>query len=255
MSTLPHNIPSDKDAYGHAMYDWYMSKGRRGNEVIEREDGWIGVSSGPEIYFTEYAEWPSYLRHAVNFATGRVLDIGAGAGRHALYLQGKGLEVTAIDNSPLAVEVMKKRGVRDARFLGIEEIETFAPETFTTVLMLGNNLGLLGGQNAGRELLKKIHTATSEDAFIIAESRDPKAFTDPEHTAYYEENVKRGKLPGQFTARMRYRNYISDWFDYLYISEADLDILLEGSGWRVAQVLQSEDSTGMYAVILQKLPL
>jgi SAM-dependent methyltransferase len=89
------------DAYGRLIYDHWQ--GKEAIEIVEREDGFISVSGGPVVYFSAYTDWPAYEQEAMAYARGRVLDIGCGAGRHALYLQEQGLVVTGIDNSPVAV--------------------------------------------------------------------------------------------------------------------------------------------------------
>lgn len=58
-------------------------------------------------------------RTALQLATGKILDVGAGSGCHALALQEMDKEVCAIDISPLSVEVMKQRGVNDARLVNL----------------------------------------------------------------------------------------------------------------------------------------
>ena len=103
-------LKEHEDAYGRQMLDYYTTG--QGIPIIERDDGYINASS-PGILFMEYAEWPVIEQQAMDFVRGRVLDIGCGPGRHALYLQEKGHEVVGIDNSPLAIEVAKKRGLRD----------------------------------------------------------------------------------------------------------------------------------------------
>jgi SAM-dependent methyltransferase len=40
---------------------------------------------------------------------GRALDIACGAGRHALWLAGHGWQVTAVDSSVAAIEILQKR--------------------------------------------------------------------------------------------------------------------------------------------------
>lgn len=47
--------------------------------------------------------------------TGRVLDVAMGTGRHALFLAGRGYEVTGVDISPVAVQ----RCLEEARRLGV----------------------------------------------------------------------------------------------------------------------------------------
>ena len=75
-----------RDAYGHALWDYLHRKGR-GYEVVEREDGYVDISGGQGMYLAHYPNWPARHRQAMRYARGRILDVGCGAGRHALYLQ------------------------------------------------------------------------------------------------------------------------------------------------------------------------
>ncbi|MEM3875283.1 MAG: class I SAM-dependent methyltransferase [Candidatus Bathyarchaeia archaeon] len=72
--------------------------------------------------------------------------MGCGAGRHSIYLQNNGLDVTGIDISPLAIKICRLRGLRKAEVMSVEEID-FEPNSFDTVIMSGNNFGLLGGSS------------------------------------------------------------------------------------------------------------
>lgn len=107
-----------QDAYGLELDDYAQGKGNI--EIVERDDGFVDASPLPVIYFSPHVEWSWHQQEALKLARGRVLDIGCGAGRHALYLQGQGHEVVGIDLSPLAIEVCKRRGLRDARVLSID---------------------------------------------------------------------------------------------------------------------------------------
>ncbi|HNS43587.1 MAG TPA: SAM-dependent methyltransferase, partial [Taishania sp.] len=52
----------------------------------------------PSAYlFRSYKEMPNLEKVALRHCSGNVLDIGAGAGCHAKYLQSKGLNVTALE--------------------------------------------------------------------------------------------------------------------------------------------------------------
>jgi len=94
-------IDAQNDAFGREIWDHY--RGIPAFEIVERDDGFITPGTGPQLYFREFKDWESHEKKAIAKVRGRVLDIGCGAGRQALYLQSKGFEVTAIDNSPLAV--------------------------------------------------------------------------------------------------------------------------------------------------------
>ena len=63
--------------------------------------------------FRTFKDMPHTEQRALEEAYGNVLDIGAGAGCHALELQQRGKSVKAIDISPLSCEVMEERGVKD----------------------------------------------------------------------------------------------------------------------------------------------
>src|SRR5262245_61701367 len=107
-----------EDAYGLAMYDFY--RGRAGAVLIERDDRYLDVESNLQLYFSDYTSWRPHEQAAIQHATGRVLDIGCGAGRHSLHLQTLGLDVLAIDVSPMAIKTCRLRGVRKAKVLSID---------------------------------------------------------------------------------------------------------------------------------------
>ncbi|MHC4915516.1 MAG: class I SAM-dependent methyltransferase, partial [Planctomycetota bacterium] len=127
-----------QDAYGHMIYDHLQ--GASVCEVIERDDGFVATSGGPPDYFAEFSDWQAQQRRAMKYVRGRVLDVGAGAGRCSLYLQKKGHDVLAMDLSPLAIRTCRLRGVKKARTLSITEVGRKLGE-FDTILMMGNNFG------------------------------------------------------------------------------------------------------------------
>lgn len=101
-----------KDAYGQEVWAFFLKKDSY--EVVERDDGFIGLSGSAPAYFAEFKDWLKIEKQAIKLAKGKILDIGAGAGRVSLYLQKNGHDVIAIDNSPLTIKVCKKRGVKHA---------------------------------------------------------------------------------------------------------------------------------------------
>ena len=105
-------LAAEEDAYGQLLLA--ALDRRPSEEVMERDDGLV-YDGDPSAYFAPYVEWPAAEREAVDEVRGRVLDVGCGAGRVVLHLQEQGHDVVAIDESPLAVDVARRRGVRDAR--------------------------------------------------------------------------------------------------------------------------------------------
>jgi SAM-dependent methyltransferase len=180
---------------------------------------------------------------------GRVLDVGAGAGRHSLAAQARGLEVVAIDVSPGAVEVCRSRGVRDVRLLPLAAVdESLGP--FDTVLMMCGNFGLVGSADEAPPILRRLHAMTSPTGRIVLDSVDPYVDADAADLAYEAQNRARGLMPGQVRIRIRYEERVNPWFDLLNLSASELVALAGASGWRVAEVV--EDEPPDYYAVLEK---
>jgi SAM-dependent methyltransferase len=235
----------EEDAVGQAMLAF--SEKRRSFEVIEREDGYVEVTN-TRMYFDDFEHWSKDERKAIGLAWGRVLDIGCGAGRHSLHLQGKGLDVVAIDRSPLAVKVAKLRGVKNARIMPLEDID-FEPNSFDTILMLGGNFALVGSPERARRLFRKLYRMTSADALVIAQAVDPYGADNPAQLEYYALNRKKGKLPGQWRVRIRFHQYVTRWFDLLHNSKKEMREILSGTKWRVREFIDSETGNPYVAII------
>ena len=186
----------------------------------------------------------------MRYVRGRVLDVGAGAGRVALHLQERGHDVVAIDISPGAIEVCRRRGVRDARVMRFEDVDP-SLGTIDTVVMFGNNFGLFGGPRKGATMLRRLHRLTSDRGRIVAESRGVYDTDDPDHLAYHERNRKRGRMAGQLRLRVRHRLMTTPWFDYLIVSQDEMRDLVAGTGWEVARFLPTE--SGIYAAVIDKV--
>ena len=237
-----------QDAYGQEVFAYWKNK--ESFEVVEREDGFIGLSGGATAYFADYKNWPPHQKRAMKHVHGKVLDIGCGAGRVALYLQKKGFDVTGIDNSPLAIRVCKERGLRNARIMSISNVKKFKPGSLDTILMFGNNFGLFGSFAKAKKLLRDFYKVTSDNAKIITESNDPYKTDNPVHLAYHAFNKARGRMPGQLKFRIRFQQYIGPWFDYLLVSRQEMKDIVDGTGWRISTFLDSGHSS--YIAIIEK---
>ena len=221
------------DAFGHLLLDHL--EGRPQREVVERDDGYVATSAVAG-YFEPVRRWSAAERRALRLARGPVLDVGCGPGRVALELQARGHEVVAIDVSPLAVEVARRRGVRDARVLGVSAVDEHLGR-FRTVVLFGNGFGLLGTPAKARRLLRRLLRVTTADARILAASTDVYATDDPLHRGFQERNRARGRMAGQLRIRVRHRYWATPWFDFLLVSpEEQAALALEG-GWRLARVV------------------
>ncbi|WP_123535739.1 class I SAM-dependent methyltransferase [Halosimplex salinum] len=243
----------ESDAYGAVIRDQYA--GDDVAEVIERDDGWIGPAAAAN-YFADPEEWPAFVTRAMDRVEGRVLDVGCGPGSHALYLQERGHDVTGIDVSPGAIEVARDRGVEDVREVDVADVaEAFDPGTFDTILMMGNNFGLVGTAETAPERLRALAEVATADATLVGQSRDPTATDDEHHLSYHETNRERGRLPGALRIRVRYEVYATPWFDYLMAAPDTMAELAAETPWEFVEAIEPDeeltDAGGDYVGILR----
>ncbi len=237
----------EQDAFGLGLLEYL--EGKRGCEIIERDDGLVEPSGGPKFYFAEHMDWTPREKKAIRYARGRVLDVGCGAGRCLLHLQSKGLEVVGIDNSPLAVEVCRKRGALDVRLLSVTRIGRQLGR-FDTVLMFGGNFGLVANPDRARWLFKRFYGLTTARGRIIAGTVDPYQTKDRIYLDYHKLNRKRGRMAGQIRLRVRYKQRATPWFDWLIVSKKEMARILEDTGWRIRRTFAMPG--GFYTVVIEK---
>lgn len=227
-----------KDLLGEAIADFYTNK--RPGKL------WVHDHHGPKVempvitYFRDSANLPTLERIALGECRGKVLDIGAGAGSHALILQEKGLDVTALDISPGAATVMKSRGVGQ-----IIASDFFTLETdirYDTLLLLMNGIGLAGNTGGLRLFLRKARQLLRPGGQLLFDSSD---------VAYlYEGKVpSTGPYYGEIVCRYEYKRKKTDWFTWLYIDPETLRDIAAAEGW--GTTLLFEDDQDQYLVRLQ----
>ncbi|GAA2681353.1 class I SAM-dependent methyltransferase [Actinoplanes palleronii] len=219
-------------------------------EVIERDDGLINGAPA-DHYLDEPDDWQPHDHRALRRCRGHVLDIGVGAARIALELQRRGMAVTGLDTSAGAIEVARRRGLRDTV---LSTVDGYARATarYDTFLLLGNNLGLLEGPERAPAFLEALSRLANPGARILAQGADPYGTRDPVHVGYHERNRARGRLGGQLRLRLRYRMVASDWFDYLNCSVDELEQLIDGTGWRLKSVDQKDRP--YYLAVMEQVP-
>lgn len=170
--------------------------------------------------FRSYHEMPPLEQRALNEARGKVLDVGAGAGCHALALQERGFDVTAVDISPLSCETMKERGVANVECVNI--FNQRFQERFDTLLLLMNGTGIAGKLSRLPQLLSRLKQLMNPGAQILIDSSDLRYVYEDEDGVLDVDFD--GAYYGEVDYQMTYRNIIGKSFDWLY---ADSVILAE----------------------------
>jgi SAM-dependent methyltransferase len=229
-------IPEQGDAFGRALLDEF--EGTNVTVVVERDDGLVDTEA-MAWYLSGPRKWHASERKALRYVRGRVLDVGSGAGRVALHLQERGHDVVATDVSPLALEICRRRGVRDTRLLPFTRIDS-SLGSFDTIVLYGNNFGLFANPRRARWMLRRLKSVTSEDARILAGCHDPHVTEDPVNRSYLERNRRRGRMAGEARFRVRYLTDATPWFDWLLVSPTEMEEIVAGTGWTLRHVLHDE---------------
>jgi predicted TPR repeat methyltransferase len=215
------------DVFGRALTDQLLH--------AEAETLWLHNSyDEPEempldIFFRTPEEMPEMELIALDLCRGKILDIGAGAGSHALLLQKQNKDVTAMDISPAAVKIMEERGVKKTL---LADINQYSSERYDTLLMLMNGIGLTGSLEGFKSFLKHAESLLTEKGQLIFDTSD---------IAYLYEDIDRPlHYYGQVSYQYEYKGQKSDWFDWLYLDQHTLLSTAAACGWNCEIVFEDE---------------
>lgn len=213
-----NTLPEQEDPMGAAIRDYFRQGKSAQLKVLSSlfDDDEMPVAH----LFRSYHEMPPLEQRALNEARGKVLDVGAGAGCHALALQERGLDVTAVDISPLSCETMKERGVANVECVNI--FNQRFQERFDTLLLLMNGTGIAGKLSRLPQLLSRLKQLMNPGAQILIDSSDLRYVYEDEN-GVLDVDLD-GAYYGEVDYQMTYRNIIGKSFDWLY---ADSVVLAE----------------------------
>ncbi len=235
----------DEDLFGQALMDYHA--GKRYKLKMERDDGYLDEQD-MGFYFRGFDRFPEPERKGLRHVKGRVLDLGVGAGRAALYLQEKGHEVVGIDISDKALEVSRLRGVKKLVNMSACDLR-FGRDSFDAAIALFNNFGLCGDMDKVGGMLRSLHGIIRDDGVFVAESVHPTDTKKREHLRYHKMNIARGRPPGQVTLRTHYRGHVGGWWDLLMVTPDEMKELCDRTGWRIWRTYRG---VPMYVYVLKK---
>lgn len=232
-------LQEHEDAFGQAMMDYV--------EGINMQEA---ARTGCAVWFSPFESWALRERKAIQFAKGKVLDIGCAAGRHSLYLQDKRLDVLAVDNSPIGLRVCRRRGVKNTRLVSFHDI-TPQLGLFDTIILFGNNFGLMGSAEKAREMLTRFFHMTTETALILAGAGsfemgaiDEALLEKTKNTAHDQE------MCGEFLLQMTYREFKTPPIEWLFCTQDEMKQIVSKTGWKISTIIT--DRSEAYIAILEK---
>lgn len=189
-------------------------------------------------FFRSLWEMPEMERTALEECRGRVLDLGAGAGCHALELQQRGFAVKAVDISAGAVQVMQERGVKEVARHDIYDAALTQGEKFDTLLMLMNGIGLTGTLEGLERFLNHAKHLLAPGGQILATSSDISyLYEDEDGALVFDLN---GPYYGEVEYTMHYAQETGAPFQWIFVDPAILQDYAEAAGYEV-EFLEEDD--------------
>jgi SAM-dependent methyltransferase len=222
------------DPVGKAILDFAQT--RKPDDIIVCseicEDDIIPI----EVLFRNEDEMPELEIIALNKCTGKILDVGAGAGSHASYLTNLGKDVTAIDISEGAVTFMNENGIKSKQVNFFD----FKGEKFDTILMLMNGIGIAGTLANLEKTLTHAKSLLNDGGKILCDSSDIKYLYEDEDGALWV-NLNQ-EYYGNFRFQMKYKKETGPWFDWLYVDFDSLFTAAKNVGLKCTRVYEQDDN-------------
>jgi SAM-dependent methyltransferase len=216
----PYN--SALDPFGQALLSFW-----RGNEssVLVHEFKTGEKKSLPvSIFFRSNEEFLA-TDNAFENCRGQILVVGAGTGVHALELEKRGYEVTAIDICPQAVHIMKERGIKDVRQ---QDFFQFSGERFDTIFMLGHNIGICETLRGLKGLLRRCEKLLHPRGQLLVNSvKEPRSKNFPNHKGY----------PGELEFRLWHEGKVGPWMRWLHVDFETLSSHALECGWSTEKLI------------------
>ncbi|WP_242927128.1 class I SAM-dependent methyltransferase [Pontibacter vulgaris] len=233
-----------KDPIGAAVQD-YLKGAKAADIIVESDLTEEDVIPVSYLFRTE-EEMPELELLALEQCRGKVLDIGAGAGCHSLPLQERGLDVTAIDISGGAVAALQQRGVKNVLQ---QDVFKLKDQTFDTLLLLMNGVGIAGNLAGLDRLLKHAKTLLNPQGQILLESSDILYMFEDEDGSYVID-LNAGYY-GEVKYKMKYKDQESGWFKWLFIDPAILQDYAEKHGYTFEILYEGENGNYLAKLALQ----
>jgi len=188
-----------------------------------------------EYLFRSFDEMPEIEQKALSLCSGHVLEVGAGTGCHAKHLKEKGINTYSIDTSKGSIEYIKKQGLNCEKIPFLD----FKGQTFDSILILMNGLGLAGKLINVSEFLTHAKSLLKKGGKIITDSTDIRyLYEDDEGGVWMDLN---SQYPGEMEFKMDYKSHESDWFPWVYLDFETLEHEAKKIGLKALKIMEDDN--------------
>ncbi len=230
------------DPIGQAVYDFHFNSNNQ--PIVVHSDDFDDDTIDTEYLFRNYKKMPAIEKKAMSLCKGKVLDVGACAGVHSIYLQEKGFEVTALETSALCCEVLKSRNIENVIQ---QDIFKFNNQKFDTILLLMNGTGIAGTLDGLDVLLHHLKSLLNPEGQILIDSSDLIYLFEQEDGSALID-ISADKYYGELMFQTEYKNWISQPFPWLYVDLNNLENAIEKN-----QLILNEVFKGQHFDYLAKI--
>jgi precorrin-6B methylase 2 len=237
----------ENDPLGEALLDYFKNPSEQKVITVKSPDfdnDTIPVS----YFFRKYNQMPELEQQALQMCGEKVLDAGAGAGCHAMILQNQGKDVTALESSPGAAEVLKQRGIEKSIQKDIYE---YTDERYDTILLLMNGIGLAGTPSGAKQLFVHLKSLLHSRGNILVDSSDLTYLYKEQHSIANIQRHLDDNYYGIVEFQMEYKHASGKPFKWLYLDEESFCSLAEDAGYQ-SEVVFKDHHYGFLAQLTIK---
>ena len=211
------------DPFGQAVFDFHFLG--FADDLIINTNYTENESIPVSYFFREWSKMPEAEQKALELCHGKILDIGAAAGCHSIFLQNKGLEVTALEKSLLAISCLEQRGISNVIHADIYDYEA---ASYDTLLMLMNGAGIGGTVSGLKSLLQHLQSLLNTNGRILIDSSDIRYIFE-EDDGSFRMDLNADHYYGEMKYEVNYKNHFCS-FDWLFIDSDLLEVVANSAG-------------------------
>jgi len=181
-------------------------------------------------FFRNFNSMPAIEQRAIEECYGKILDVGAGTGSHSVELQKRGFQVTALDISPLACNIMQKRGIIKVL---CEDFYTHSYKTYNTILFLMNGIGIVGTLQGFPRFFESLERILEPNGQVLVDSSDLRYLFEEEDGSFA---IPLCGYYGELEYTVEFENYTSKPFNWIYVDFDTLASEAYKAGWNCTLV-------------------
>ncbi len=238
-------LKKHQDPIGQAVWDY--QNGNRDESIIVKMNIAEDEELSPAYFFRPFEQMPIQEQEALKRCSGKILDVGAGAGVHSIWLQDHGFDVESLDISPLSCETMVKRGIKNVL---LKDVYTLKEAKYDTILLLMNGAGVAQTLAGLETLLLHLKTLLNPGGKILADSTDLLyLFTDENGETWVD--IASDTYYGEMEYRLSYKGIKGKPFPWLFVDPHTFADYAKLCGFEVKEIVAGAHYDYMVEIVAE----